>query len=311
MKAKEVLKLYVNGRRNFRGENLAGQWFTGEDLTGADFSDTDIRGANFNRATLREAKFCRAKAGVKGYWIALLVIEAWLISGLSGVFAGFASFFVLAMFRGSSLAQFISGIAVLIAFILLLIFTLKRGLIAVGAIVLVAVAIAVAFRMIFMFMEAFTLAAIAFAIAVILVVAGVGTVVVAITVAVVGAMAVVVARLSAFAVAIAGAFVGSCVATAIVPGFFKVGGIFAGDDAIPLAATFAGALVVMLLAAYLGWRLLINNERYGLIRQFVFRIANVGKTSFYRADLTDADFTGAMINNTNFRKAKLKRTVLP
>ncbi|HBL14434.1 MAG TPA: hypothetical protein DD379_24205 [Cyanobacteria bacterium UBA11162] len=63
--AKEVLKRYNQGRRDFCGENLRGQSFKKANLAGADFSEADIRGANFAYANLTGAKFCGGKAGLQ------------------------------------------------------------------------------------------------------------------------------------------------------------------------------------------------------------------------------------------------------
>ena len=68
MKAKEVLKRYKAGERNFQGVNLRGQSFKGENLSGADFSGADftnakIQGTKFTNATLIKANFTGAECG--------------------------------------------------------------------------------------------------------------------------------------------------------------------------------------------------------------------------------------------------------
>ena len=90
MKATELLKLYEAGRRDFRGENLRGQNFKGKDLSGADFSGTDIRSANFTNANLTKANFTKAKAGLQRRWAIGLLILSFLLSGVSGLFSGYA-----------------------------------------------------------------------------------------------------------------------------------------------------------------------------------------------------------------------------
>ncbi|WP_054467109.1 pentapeptide repeat-containing protein [Planktothricoides sp. SR001] len=84
MKAKELLRRYADGRRDFRGENLRGQSFKGKDLSGADFSKADIRGANFTNATLKNTKFNHAQAGLDHPTKIFLLIGLFLISALIG-----------------------------------------------------------------------------------------------------------------------------------------------------------------------------------------------------------------------------------
>jgi uncharacterized protein YjbI with pentapeptide repeats len=90
MKAKEVLRRYAAGERDFRRANLRGQSFKGKDLSGADFSEADIRSANFTGAVLRGVNFAKAKAGLQKRWIVIQLILSLIVSLLSGVLPGFA-----------------------------------------------------------------------------------------------------------------------------------------------------------------------------------------------------------------------------
>ena len=94
MKAKELLRLYDAGLRDFSGENLRGQNFKGKELSGADFTNSDIRGANFTRATLRSANFRGAKAGLQHCWTISLFSFSWLLAGLAGFFSGYVGVLV-------------------------------------------------------------------------------------------------------------------------------------------------------------------------------------------------------------------------
>lgn len=82
MEAREVLKRYGQGERDFRGADLRGQILKGAVLSGADFSDADIREANFENAILEETNFSQAKAGkLKG------LVRRSVIGWFAGAFA--------------------------------------------------------------------------------------------------------------------------------------------------------------------------------------------------------------------------------
>lgn len=61
-------------------------------------------------------------------------------------------------------------------------------------------------------------------------------------------------------------------------------------------------LAIGLLSTYVGWRALLADEQFTRYRNFSLT------TTFGGADLTDADFTGAKLEHTNFRKAILTGT---
>ena len=130
MKASEVLKRYAEGRRDFRGESLRGQSFKGKDLSGADFSEADIRGAKFTKANLRGTKFSEAKAGLQKRWAIVLVIVAWLFSGISGIFLGFIGYLVALIFDSSNTENQISGWIVLVVLIVFFFITIRQGIVA-------------------------------------------------------------------------------------------------------------------------------------------------------------------------------------
>ncbi len=59
---------------------------------------------------------------------------------------------------------------------------------------------------------------------------------------------------------------------------------------------------------YAGWRAVVGDEKYDLIRKIAIAFAATGGTSFHNTDLTNANFTGATLKNTDFRGSKLTRT---
>jgi len=256
-------------------QNLQGRSFTGLDISGANFSYPDIRGADFSQAILRGANFSHAKAGLQRRWAIGLVVGSWLLAGISGLFSGLAGYMVTLAFDRTKPENFSAGVASLVMLVVFFIITIRHGIgVVAGAF---ALAVAVAFN-------------------------------VATAVTVAGAFAVTVAATGAFAVAgsvagamvVAGTVTGAIALTVAVAGAIAVAGTIAVAFLVVVAFAFAFALT--LLGAYIGWRAVAGDEKYALIRKFVIAFTARG-TSFYGADLTDADFTSATLKNTDFRNA--------
>jgi uncharacterized protein YjbI with pentapeptide repeats len=119
-----------------------------------------------------------------------------------------------------------------------------------------------------------------------------GTIVMAIAVA--GAVAV------AVAVAVAGAGAGAFA--------FAVAGAGTVAGAVAVAFTVAGAVAFLLLSLYVAWRVRKEDEKFALARTIGVAFGAIGGTTFYKADLTDADFSGAILKSTHFNGAILTRT---
>ncbi|WP_414570816.1 pentapeptide repeat-containing protein [Nostoc sp. CCY 9925] len=85
---------------------------------------------------------------------------------------------------------------------------------------------------------------------------------------------------------------------------------------IALLMTFLGtgieaAIAVIPLAipgAYIGWRASHGDEKYSFIWRTAVFFTTRGGTSFRKANLTDANFSHAILNNTDLRKANITRT---
>jgi len=289
MKASEVLKKYAAGERDFRKENLRGQFFQGQNLSGADFSEADIRGANFKKTNLTGTKFCQAKAGLQKRWVTVLMLVSWIVSGVSGI-ASLLAGGVVALIFGNNLENQVFGWIALISLIIVYSVILRQGL---GAGVASASAMASAFAFASAFPSAFAFifarsSAFAFAITITFVFA--------------------IARVSAFTFAIAIAF---AIASAFVfPSAFPsaMASTFGLREPVDIALALALAIVLVLLGAYLGWRALKGDPRDAWIRTIAIAFAATGGTSFYKADLTDADFTGATLKSTDLREATITRT---
>ncbi|MDJ0701863.1 MAG: pentapeptide repeat-containing protein [Leptolyngbyaceae cyanobacterium MO_188.B28] len=291
MKARELLRLYEAGERNFRGKNLRGQNFKGQNLSEADFSGADIRGANFTKATLRGANFKRAKAGLQRRWAISLVIVSGLLSSFSGFMLGFSAavhtLLLLSLNFRSDIGDWVTLSVFLILTVGYFIIIIRKGI---GAGLAVVVGAAIIFFI------------------------GFGLVggVVGITVAV--------AITSIISNAVGGAVT---VAVAIIGGVFgavfgAITGIFlfpkttigAGDNASASAVIISVVIFVsiILLSAYISWRALQGNIKDAWIRTSAIFFACIGGTSFQGADLTDSDFTQATLKSTDLRNAVTTRT---
>ncbi|NEO25135.1 MAG: hypothetical protein F6K57_39530 [Moorea sp. SIO4A5] len=277
MKANEVLTRYKNGERDFRRVNLRGQSFQGQDLSGTDFSEADIRGANFKNAILTGTNFCKAKAGLQKRWVTVLLLVSWIVSGLSGILSFLGGGVVAFIFDNldNQVSSWIALVCVIIVYIVILRKGMGAGAVlgfvcAFGAVSTVAI-------------DSGSVSGFACPIAIASIYA----------VAITSASAKTSARASARVVSL---FITSASASAIA---FRLSG------SVDIAVAIAVALVLVLLGAYQGWRALKGDPRDAWIRTTAIAFAATGGTSFYNADLTDADFTGATLKSTDLRKANL------
>ncbi|ERN42634.1 putative low-complexity protein [Rubidibacter lacunae KORDI 51-2] len=293
--AKEVLRRYAAGERDFCRFNLRGQSFKNADLSGADFSEADIRGTNFSEATLCGANFSRAKAGLQRRWVVGLLAIAFVLATMAGILTFYAGSTVSNIFGTSSFNQIFGwcGLTVTFAFIMC---TLRRGIAEEpgdGA-VRVAAAVVIAFAGF-----GIVAGAVPGAVALALAVSGA----VAVAVAVGGAVAITGAV--GEAVAITGAAGGAVAITGAAGGAVTVGVGGAiniiGAHAFSFAVTFAGA--------YVGRRAVESpDDRGRWIRNLALLIGSTSGTNFLKADLTNANFTAATLGSTSFNAAVITRT---
>jgi uncharacterized protein YjbI with pentapeptide repeats len=79
----------------------------------------------------------------------------------------------------------------------------------------------------------------------------------------------------------------------------------AGAVAVAVALKSLVALTVAGVVAYSGWRAIKGDTRDTWIRDLALTFAAIGATSFRNAKLSQANFTGAKLKSTDFRKANL------
>lgn len=76
----------------------------------------------------------------------------------------------------------------------------------------------------------------------------------------------------------------------------------------PNLADVAIATSILFSASLIGWNALGRTSRFPGIARLAINLTSIGGTSFYQADLNEADFSGATLKHTDFRQANLTRT---
>lgn len=310
--------------QDFSHQNLRGRSFKGLDLTGANFSHSDIRGANFTNAILKNAKFINAKAGLQPYWQVGLFIGSSLlavVSELASVVIGVIPVFSLT-FDNQPLGIFV-GVACLITLVVFCVFTIRKGLVA---------TLETMFWVMALMVTVYAAAALVVAIAVVVMATGASAVALAWTqVGTVGktvvAVGVIALRLAIvvvlwaagpLAVAIAWTLAGAKRRT-VVPVKATAGRVVGSALVVlPLLLSPSGRLLVLFmvwaltgfeavarLSDYVRWRFLAGDKKHEFVWKVAIALAAIGGTKFRGADLTDADFTEATLENTDFRGATL------
>ena len=319
MKASNLLKRYAAGERNFQHANLKGQSFKNRDLSGADFSDSDIQGTNFTGANLRGANFTRTKAGLPKQGIMIQRLIGLSVSIASGVILAITSWWTARLFADNTFMVvpcdsevYISRFLVLPQFaVLAVIITMLVAIIRQGFTLeaLRTFTIAVAF-------------AVVCAVFVGMVIAGIVSIdsdwVIGINTGGAIAIGIGVAAIIGFVGILSGAgavvgFAASSVANSATAGIVVISvigaiGLLGAGGPGSVTAAVSITVAVILLSIYMTRRALAKDEKYDFIRTVAIALMAYRGTSFHNADLTDADFTRATLESTDFRDAHLTFT---
>ncbi|MGK7892544.1 MAG: pentapeptide repeat-containing protein [Xenococcus sp. (in: cyanobacteria)] len=290
--------------RNFHQANLKGRSFKGENLTGADFSNADIRGVNFTNALLIGANFSHVQAGLTPYSLAGLSLMFMIFAFLSGLIIGLTAILpglIVSLFsQENTLARQILLLIGSLAFTIFIYITIRQGLGRNLGIWAILIAIVNALIVYLDQNSEGTISAEAligtFTIAVI--VAGIllGSLVQAVFLSITKKnKALILFVIPAILGAIAGAIEGvQGISSKFVPVSLVMAGIF--------------GICLLLLSAYIGIRAIAGDKKYSLVKAIATNICTTLGTNFRGANLSDADFTEAILSNTDFRRASLKRT---
>lgn len=283
MKTSELLRFYQDGWRDFSGINLQGANLAGQDLSGANFSDCQIQGANFRGANLTGAKFVGAISGLQGDSdgiSGLILLSVNFIYSLCSAFIGYLIYWSFQTSAPESIVRLglLAGCSI-IPFGIIFHSTLRENSLAFLAITeaIISAVIALSLKSPSWSIEMEIASIVGFAIFLSMLHLRLGTLL--------GLLLVAEAMSSLMGV----------------------------ND-----ATFSGAICVVMvtlwlnvLAYFMGYFTLTNQSNFlwtGRVRNLLLTWISIGGTSFYKADLTDADFSDADVKNTNFQKAILTGT---
>ncbi|MBW4657452.1 MAG: pentapeptide repeat-containing protein [Drouetiella hepatica Uher 2000/2452] len=290
----EVIWLYELGERNFQRQNLRGKCFRGENLSGADFSGSDIRGADFTNAILEETQFVNVTAGLQKRQATILLSLLFLFAVFLGSAAGWVGAFAevrFFAFHQTEQANFawITPIIIIGFTFVALTRSMAIGFSIFGLAFLVATLAALA-----------SSAAIPIAgnIAILVVVNAI------VTSATAAMSALMVAAVMAFritvALLLALAFVGSFALVIVLTETFSP------SSSINSAITVAS--IVLPLAGYIGWRTLKGDRKHTVTWLIANFLSTKWGTNFRGANLTNADFSRAVLQSTDFSKANVTNT---
>jgi len=290
----EVVWLYELGERSFKRQNLRGKCFRGETLSGADFSGSDIRGADFTNAMLEDTQFVNVIAGLQKRQASILLGILFLCAILLGAAAGWVGAFAevrFFAFHQTEQASFawVTPIVIIGFTFVALTRSMAVGFSIFGLAFLVATVAALASS---------TAIPIAGNIAVLIAVNAL------VTSATAAMSALMVAAVLAFRITIALllalTFIGSFALMIIVTETLSP------SSSISSAITVAS--IVLPLTGYIGWRTLKGDRKHTITWMIANFLSTKWGTSFRGADLTNANFSRAVLKSTDFGQANITNT---
>ncbi|MBP0013636.1 MAG: pentapeptide repeat-containing protein [Roseofilum sp. SBFL] len=315
MKAKELIKLYSLGRRNFQGINLVGQSLASQGLPDINLNGANIRSTNFKEARLDNAQFCKVEAGQSYSWIIGLTIFSITLAAIATIAAIQSGITIVSTATNRFTDEFtlIPSVIIVISLSVFTIMTLSSGILIGGVATTITISTLVPLSNLFQPILAGT-GAVALAVAWFLV----GNITMSASVAI----SLLIDRsrplriLTAVMSSISGlifSFVVWSIAQTVTE---------SGDGAIAKALTITatnqpllGQLSAILisglilgLGGYIGQKTIAEDQRFTLIRSLAATMAALGGTNFSQAELSNANLTGSVLRNCNFRQAKIDRT---
>ncbi len=301
-------------RPDFSSRNLRGRSLRDQDLTGADFSFADIRGVDFSHAILKGANFTHARAGLPPQRIIGLMLLSLLLSVVAGSASGLAGIITSNSLSADYVEKYGAAPGLVVLFVLLAFYigVLRLGyspsLMAAGLLVagLLALVMAIAWLSGGSLAPTGTARFIAWTSAIAGVLSTAGA---AVGGGAVGSIA---------AVASANLAVGNwaewvaLLFTLLVALLVTIGLPILNLVSVQVSPiTPIGvilAIAIACLGAYTARRAMQGDPRFAFNRAVAIAFASLGGTRFYRADLSEANFTRAILKSTDLRQTVLTHT---
>ncbi|GDZ95746.1 pentapeptide repeat protein [Planktothrix agardhii CCAP 1459/11A] len=279
--------------------------FKNQQLTKKDLSNSDIRGLRLNFLNLKSSNFSYTINGVS-LWIKYGIIFACLVFlTVSGVLIGWSSFAIgdELFLPGNKLAVGIVTLLIPLIFLGLCIYiefknSLASFTLAIFSFLVFAVAVSPPsekireFTMPLLFGVLIDIGFIA------------GFTILTETIVTLGIIIVKVSKLRLLSISLFFALAGaipSTVLNRIYDPIFK-------DSFGSFLVSFILTIFSIVMALYFSLKAMNGERKYLVFKSFAIALCSKKGTNFYGSDLTDADFTEALLGNTDFREANLTRT---
>ena len=271
--------------QDYSHRNLQQESFIGQDLTGANFTGADIRGTDFSNAILINTNFTQTQAGLPQKLITRLQAFAYFLALLSGFITAYAGAIFGQGFTGTDKGSAYIATTTTIALIAFTLITIKKGLgFALGLLSLIAattIVLIVAFTPSEPIAGQTALSSLALGGAI----AG--------TIGLSTALSLNRTRKKlTLTIAIIGIVLGSLLGISADEGLLEstIGVIILSPSVIILSKHITKAAIA-------------GDPRYQMIQDLTTHLTTIGSTRFTNANLTNANFTEAILSSTNFRNA--------
>ena len=266
--------------KEYSNKNLQKASFKNEDLSNANFADSDLRGADFTNANLTGANFTHSRTGITPLNTIIILLAALMVSLLSGYVAALTGQTVQNMLASEDSNIRSAGIVTIVIILLFILYYYwKGGGNAISYLILPAVILAAV-------------------VGVIAYVSGLGTGM--------GMFYLIVSLLLTVAMFIVGTIARAAAGTLSNILFMIValsGGMFGKS-----VGGGIGTVAMAIACALISKRALSGAKGFDTLRKIAsFLVIRFG-TSFRNAKLSNANFTGAKVHNSDFSNADLSGT---